>query len=90
MAQWLPKLVEYALDVDDQTIKFSDGTPVKELEEVKYLGCRLNENNDIKMELNRRLGETNAIWKQLNNFWYNISDINRISDISLEPISRKH
>ena len=46
---------------EETTIQFMNGEKVKHKDEVKYLGCHLNNNNDIKTELNKRLGETSGM-----------------------------
>ena len=44
-------------------IKFKSGEQVKETDESKYLGCYLNKTVDVRRELNKRMSDVYATWK---------------------------
>ncbi len=48
---------------------FSDGTPTKRKDEVKYLGCMINQESNYKIELGKRIRETMETLNKLNVFW---------------------
>ena len=54
-------------------VHFPDGTPVKQLPEVKYLGCYLNENADLTKEVKSKIADCMATLKKLDKFWLHSS-----------------
>ena len=50
-------------------IKFADGTPVKQCDESKYLGCLINDKGDPTREVNKRISDCYLTWKRLAEFW---------------------
>lgn len=42
-------------------VKFTDGTPVRQVEEAKYLGCSLNADTDMNREISKRLQKCNTV-----------------------------
>ena len=56
-------------NANNANVHFQDGTPVPRKDEVKYLGCHLNENCDMKRELNTRISTCMSILTKLDLFW---------------------
>jgi len=52
-----------------EDIRFRNGVVVPPHDEVKYLGCMLNEKGDPQKEVNKRLSETIVTWRRLADFW---------------------
>ena len=50
-------------------VHFQDGTPLKRVQEAKYLGCDLNERANIRKELNKRMGKCRTVLQKLHVFW---------------------
>jgi hypothetical protein len=51
------------------TVRFADGTKVPMTEEVKYLGCVLNQYGDPNVELAERIAACMAVFNKLHLFW---------------------
>ena len=51
------------------TVKFRDGTKVRETKYAKYLGCMLNSRGNAQGEVNQRIAAAGATWKELDAFW---------------------
>ena len=51
------------------TVAFSDGTKVPVKEEVKYLGCFLNDRGDPRLEVKKRMATCMTTWRRLGEFW---------------------
>ena len=56
-------------DKEGEQIKFIDNTKVPQLNQVKYLGCMLNDKGDPKREINKRISECMVIIKKLDPVW---------------------
>ena len=54
----------------NSNIKFQDGTKVTQKEEVKYLGCMLNQKGNTKTELSKRISNAAVTMKKLDLFWH--------------------
>ena len=50
-------------------IKFADGTEIQPKEEVKYLGCKLNERGDAATEIRKIISECMCVLKKMDVFW---------------------
>ena len=48
---------------------FRDKTVVKAMDEVKYLGCMINDKGDPRKEVRKRISECMCIMKKLDCFW---------------------
>ena len=59
------KKCEYMKFGDAGTVKFADGTHLKPVEEVKYLGCLLNDKGDPAKEVKKRIAEVTITLKRL-------------------------
>ena len=69
----------YAVDYHDNgqlkfKVKFKNGKEVERATEAKYLGCLLNDDNEARKELNKRIADTYATWKKLEPFWKHGND----------------
>ena len=53
-------------------VHFPDGTPVKQLPEVKYLGCYLNEHADLTKEVKSKIAACMATLKKLDVSGYTV------------------
>ena len=53
---------------DVSRIQFADGTELIPKEEVKYLGCKLNQQGDANMEIRKRIAECMGTLKQIDLF----------------------
>ena len=62
---------EYPYFGQAKPIYFDDGTPVKRLDEVKYLGCSMNNRADPEREINKRMQACMATLNKLHIFFYN-------------------
>jgi hypothetical protein len=60
---------EVILTGGNADIHFSDGTRVTQKDEVKYLGCQINNTSDVNKELNGRIAACMATLKGLHAFW---------------------
>ena len=50
-------------------VKFKDDTPVRTVEQAKYLGCQLNKTHDTYREVKARIKEATIILNKLHIFW---------------------
>ena len=50
-------------------VHFANGDKVKPQEEVKYLGCHLNQSGDVTREIKQRIANCMTTLKQLDKFW---------------------
>ena len=52
-----------------EKVKFTNGTDVNTLNEVKYLGCMINDKGNPRREIRKRVSECMCIMKKLDIFW---------------------
>ena len=50
-------------------IHFSDGKPLKPVQEAKYLGCMLSSQGDAHTEVRKRTATCMSVLKRLDLFW---------------------
>ena len=54
---------------DIGVVRMRDGTRMKPVDEVKYLGCQLNNRADGKKEVKKRIADCMVVLKKLDIFW---------------------
>ena len=64
---------EVMYTMKDANIHFKDGTRVPRKNEVKYLGCELNQQTDYNKEIGKRISVTMGIRRKLDLFWLHSS-----------------
>ena len=62
------KCAAFAMNRNNR-LRFLDGTPIDNVEEVKYLGCHLNSRSDYKRELQQRIRHCTWTMKTLAEVW---------------------
>ena len=60
---------EVLANVPQANVHFQDGTPVPRKQEVRYLGCHINSDCDVKREVNSRISTCMIVLKRLDLFW---------------------
>ena len=65
---------EYIKFGEASRVKFSDGTPVPLRHEVKYLGCKLNDEGDPRQEISKRMQDCMIALNKLHVFFYNTNN----------------
>jgi hypothetical protein len=63
------KKCEYLHFGQARNVKFADGTILKPADEVKYLGCTLNNQGDVGREINKRIADCMIILDRLHVFF---------------------
>ena len=69
-------------------IKFTDGTEVKRMGEVKYLGCMINDNGDPRREVRKRIAECMCTFIKLDTFWKHTNNPIKLKIIVFNAIVR--
>lgn len=64
---------EVVTNKPNSNIKFRDGTRVQQAEEVKYLGCMLNQKGNTRTEISKIISNAAVTMKKLDLFWHHSS-----------------
>ncbi len=82
------KKCEVIYTSENANVHFMDGTKLTRKDEVKYLGCDINEKASTDREIRARLANTMTVLKKLDLFWLHSDCPTRIKIIALDAIIR--
>ncbi len=82
------KKCEVIYTSENANVHFMDGAKITRKDEVKYLGCDINEKASTDREIRARLANTMTVLKKLDLFWLHSDCPTRTKIIALDAIIR--